>query len=73
VTDHKANLSDLFEIGKEIVSYRDTQDLVEKVVYYSDHEEERAEMALAGQKRTLADHTYFQRMQELEEIIRRRL
>jgi spore maturation protein CgeB len=68
VTDEKDNLCEIFEVGKEVVSYGDTDDLVEKVRYYLGHEEERASIARAGQERTLRDHTYSQRMQDLEEI-----
>ena len=44
-------------------------DLVEKIRYYLAHEEERSAIAHAGQERTLKDHTYLQRMKELEQII----
>jgi glycosyltransferase involved in cell wall biosynthesis len=69
ITDEKDNLDELFEVGSEVVSYRDADDLVEKVRYYLAHEEERRAIARAGQKRTLRSHTYLQRMKELEQII----
>ena len=72
ITDHKDNLGELFEVGTEIESYRDADELVEKVRYYLDHDEERLRIARAGQARTLRDHTYLQRMKELEEIVGRR-
>ena len=40
---------------------------VEKVTYLLDHEDERAEIARAGQKRTLMDHTIFNRCQLIDE------
>jgi spore maturation protein CgeB len=73
ITDHKDNLGELFEVGTEIESYRDADELVEKVRYYLDHDEERLRIARAGQARTLRDHTYLQRMKELEEIVGPRL
>lgn len=69
ITDQKSNLGELFEIEKEVVAYHDAEDLIRKIKYYLGHEEERAAIAGAGQKRTLADHTYFRRMQELEQIV----
>lgn len=73
VTDAKRNLGDFFEIDREIVAYESTDDLVEKAEYLLDHEQERAGIAEAGMKRTLAEHTYSHRMQELASIFERRL
>lgn len=69
ITDNKDNLYDLFATGKEVVAYRDTDELVDLINYYSENEDKREEIALAGQRRTLNDHTYSTRMQELIEII----
>lgn len=69
ITDYKDNLKDMFILGKEIETYRTKEELLEKIRYYSAHEPERKSIALAGQKRTLKDHTYFRRMKELEGII----
>jgi len=73
LTDIKDNLSELFEIDKEIVTYKTPEEMLEKIQYYSNHEKERSEIALAGQKRTLKDHTYKKRMQELVKIIEKYL
>jgi hypothetical protein len=73
VTDWKKNLHEMFEPGKEVVSYRTPEECVEKIQYYLEHEDERAEIARAGQQRTLRDHTYYQRMQELVDIVERHL
>ncbi len=73
VTDHKANLSKLFEPGKEIVVYNGVQDCVEKIRYYLEHDEERESIAKAGQRRTLREHTYQHRMQELLSILKRHM
>lgn len=69
ITDEKDNLGELFEVGSEIESYRDSDELVDKVRYYLAHDDEREKIARAGQERTLRDHTYLQRMKELEQII----
>jgi hypothetical protein len=69
LTDEKDNLGELFEVGTEVVAYRDARDLIEKIRYYLGHDEERVAIARAGQERTLRDHTYSQRMKELEQII----
>jgi hypothetical protein len=66
LTDSAANgLEELFQIGREIVVYRDDADLLAKARYYLAHEDERTRIAAAGQQRTLRDHTYAQRVQAL--------
>jgi spore maturation protein CgeB len=72
-TDAKVNLADLFEPGREVVAYRDADDLVRQVRSYLADEDARHEIAAAGQARTLRDHTYEVRMRELIEILERRL
>lgn len=70
LTDRVANgLDELFDVGREIVVYRDDDDLLEKVAYYLAHEEEREAIARAGQRRTLTEHTYPHRMARLLEVV----
>jgi hypothetical protein len=69
VTDHKQNLADLFAPGEEVAAYRTPEECAELVSYYLEHDEERERIARAGQERTLRDHTYQRRMQELVEIV----
>ena len=73
LTDEGSNLSELFEPGREVVTYAGVDDLVEKARHYLAHDEERRAIAAAGQARTLRDHTYELRMQELAEILRSHL
>ena len=69
LTDAKQNLGDLFEVGREVVAYRNEGELVEAVEHYLSNEEERAAVAAGGQRRTLEDHTYAVRMRELADIL----
>jgi hypothetical protein len=69
ITDWKVNLHELFEPGKEVVAYRIPEECAELIQYYLEHEDERKAIARAGQERTLREHTYYQRMQELVDII----
>jgi spore maturation protein CgeB len=71
LTDRKDNLSDMFEPGKEVAVYASADECVETIRYYLDHESEREAIARAGQERTLRDHNYDVRMQELGEILNR--
>jgi hypothetical protein len=73
LTDAKANLGELFEVGKEVVAYESAEDAVDKIAYYSAHGDERDAIAYAGHLRTLQEHTYERRMVELEAILTRHL
>jgi spore maturation protein CgeB len=58
-------LEDYYKIGGEVVCFNDTDDLIQRVEYYLSHESERASIAQAGYERTLRDHTYVQRFNEI--------
>lgn len=73
VTDYKDNLSDLFDIGSEVVAYRSGDECVDLISYYLAHENEAAEIAKRGQERTLRDHTYEMRMRHTAELLSRHL
>lgn len=66
LTDAAANgLGDLFEIGHEIVTYKDDTDLLHKIDYYLSREDERVAIARAGAARALAQHMYHHRCQTI--------
>lgn len=73
LTDRKDNLGDLFEIGKEVVAYSSAEEAAELIRYYLAHPEEAQAIARAGQARTLREHTYRHRMEELVPILQRHL
>ena len=65
LTGHADNLEQYYELGAEIVCFDNTRELIEKARYYLGHEEERAQIAEAGRQRTLRDHTYEHRFNEI--------
>ncbi len=65
LTGYADNLEDYYAIGKEVACFDSTADLIEKIRYYLQHENERAALADAGYQRTLRDHTYVQRFTEI--------
>jgi spore maturation protein CgeB len=65
LTDEKVNLSELFEPNKEIVTYKNAEDLAKKIAYFTTHPEEVEKIAQAGQKRTLQEHNFRVRMGEM--------
>lgn len=70
LTDSKDNLSDLFEENREVVTYQSAEDCLEKAKWLRDHPQERSEIAAAGQRRTLRDHTFKARAPRLDSIIK---
>ncbi|MCI0621948.1 MAG: glycosyltransferase [Acidobacteria bacterium] len=71
LTDQKRNLAELFEPGREVVTYRSVGECVELIEHYLSHEEDRAAIARAGQQRTFREHRYYCRMQEYLELVSR--
>ena len=61
----RRGLSDLFEDGKELVSFNSFNELVENVKYYLPKDVERTVIAEAGKARVYKDHTYKIRLQLL--------
>jgi len=59
------NIEDYYQNNKEIVLFYSIDDLVKKIKYYLIHSKEREEIARAGQIRTLRDHTYEKRFQQI--------
>lgn len=58
LNDYGNNLSQLFEIDKEIVTYKSFPEALEKYNYYSQHADKAIEIGLNAQKRTLKDYNY---------------
>ena len=69
ITDWKENLHEMFEPGKEVVTYRTPEECAEKIQHYLTHEAERQTIASAGQARTLRHHTYQHRLQEFVGLV----
>lgn len=73
ITDRKDNLGELFDVGKEVVTYASPEEAAELIRYYIANPEEARAIARAGQARTLREHTYQLRMEELVPVLERYL
>lgn len=73
LTEHFDNIGQFFEIGKEIETFTDRKELLEKLSYYVEHPREREEIAARGQERCLRDHSIERRVEWLDEIIKKHL
>jgi len=73
LTEYHENLSKFFEIGKEIETFADEYELIDKIRYYLEHEREREEIARLGHERCLRDHSMSKRAGEFNKIIMEKL
>lgn len=71
ITDFKDNLSQFFKLDKEVVAYRSLDELIDKIKYYEKNKELSNKIALAGQRRTLQEHTYFKRLSKMNDYIKK--
>ncbi len=62
VTDRKDNLRSLFEPDKEIVDFGSADEAAEKIEWLLDNPSMADEIAINGQKRTLSDHSFRNRV-----------
>ncbi|HVS73392.1 MAG TPA: glycosyltransferase [Phycisphaerae bacterium] len=62
VTHYQRELPGLFEIGRECVAFRNQGEMIEALDRIQRDPASYTEMALAGRRRTLADHTWSRRM-----------
>jgi Glycosyl transferases group 1 len=57
LTEWTEGLDHLYELGKEIETYRNMEELVEKIKYLTDSPEVRKSLRFKGQRRSLSEHT----------------
>jgi spore maturation protein CgeB len=58
-----------FEPGKEIETFRNLDELRDKVRYYLDHPDERRAIAEAGRRRAHSEHTYTNRLKQMLDVV----
>jgi spore maturation protein CgeB len=64
-TGYSEELAENFEPGKEVLTYHNEGELLDKVTYYLQHESEGDAIRIAGHLRALKDHTYQRRFEQL--------
>jgi hypothetical protein len=73
LTDAKADLAAMFAPGREVIAYRSTDECLRAIQFSKDDVTSGEAIAAAGQRRTLDEHTYRSRMQELVELVENHL
>jgi hypothetical protein len=69
-TKERNGQEDLFEEGRHYVAFSSEEELFERVSYFLEHEEERAQIARAGCELVERDHSLDRRLGELVEKVR---
>ncbi len=59
LTEYTLGLENYFEIDKEIVCFKNDEEMIDKITYYLNHDEERRAIAQAGWKRAANEYTPF--------------
>jgi glycosyltransferase involved in cell wall biosynthesis len=63
-------LNAFFDEGREIVGYADVDDLIEKIRYYLDRDDERRRVALQGHRRAMRDYRISHLLHKAAALIR---
>ncbi len=58
ITNYQPEISEYFDVGKDIVVYESVEDLIFKIRYYLDHEDERKQIAKSGYMKVKENYTY---------------
>ena len=69
LTYYTNGLEEVFEPDRELVVFRDHDEMVQKVRYYLEHDDERRAIAQAGQARVLQNYTYAHRFEEMFRLV----
>lgn len=70
ISDGGPYLESFFEVGKEIESYRNADELIDKIKYYLEHDAEREQIALNGYRRVDRDYRMAHLLQKAGMLIR---
>ncbi len=71
ISDGGQHLEAFYKVGTEVVGYQDGDDLIDKLRYYLEHDDQRQQIALSGYRRVLKDHRFDSRMRQAGEMIKR--
>ena len=70
LTDHQESIEGLFEVGKEVVTYKDRGEIADLARFYLRNDAARRTIAGKGRERVLAEHTYRHRIETIAQRLR---
>ncbi|WPC41069.1 glycosyltransferase [Clostridium sp. JS66] len=68
-TNYKKDIIKFFDDGKDLVIYRDIKDLKDIIQYYTNHEDERKEIAMRGYEKVKQHHNYVIRLKAMMDMV----
>jgi spore maturation protein CgeB len=71
ISDGGQYLEQFFSVGEEVVSYRNEDDLIDKVKYYLDHDAERERIAINGFRRVRKDYKIAELLMKASDLIKK--
>lgn len=69
LVDDQKDVRSLFEDGRHLVIFKDTEDLRKKITHYLNHPEERKNIVEKGYEELMQKHTYLHRLRQMLNII----
>lgn len=73
LTEHQSNIDQYFKPGYEIETFKNQNELTEKIHYYLDHPEEREAIAKRGYDRCMREYHMHHRVREFDRILKKYL
>ncbi len=73
IAEHYDNLEQYFEPGREIITFKTPEELIDKIRYFKANPAELEEIARRGQERCLRDYSMSKRSEEFHKIIEKNL
>ena len=65
MTQYSDELEHFFIDGKEVISFKNEFEMIDKIKYYMSNERESLKIATAGYERALKEHTWEKRFEDL--------
>lgn len=65
LTNYSSELSNFFDTGNEIAVFKNKRDLLKKIRYYLANDKEREDIAIRGYRRSIKNHTYEKRFNDI--------
>lgn len=69
LSNYQEEIPELFEEGKEIVTFRTPEELLDKADYYLKHDRERTEIGINGYQKVKKCYTYERQLQKIISIL----
>lgn len=72
LTDYKEQLEEIFDVGKDIICFREIDEIPELVKFYLKEERLRNSIALSGRNKILTNNTYEHRISKMIDVMKKR-